>query len=152
VADGRVAAFFPGASFPWLGPEHLDLALDIDDVAAAGSSLASGVVVLDDTVCPVRIAARLVRFFAEESCGKCTPCREGWLEKVMFRLARGSARLADLDLVEDVGGNLGVGTTICALGPSAAAPITSSLSLFREHYVAHVRDGVCPLEVPGRAA
>ncbi len=154
VDDGTVTAFFPGASFPWLGPEHLDLALDIDDVAAAGSSLASGVVVLDDTVCPVRVAARLVRFFAEESCGKCTPCREGtgWLEKIMHRIARGSGRSADLGLLTDLAGHIGAGTTICALGPSATAPITSTLTRFYDHYAAHVRDGSCPLEAPARAA
>ena len=154
VDDRTVTAFFPGASFPWLGPEHLDLALDIDDVAAAGSSLASGVVVLDDTVCPVRVAARLVRFFAEESCGKCTPCREGtgWLEKIMHRIVHGSGRSADLELLADLAGHIGPGTTICALGPSAVAPITSTLTRCYDHYVAHVRDGACPLEAPARAA
>ena len=154
IHDRAVTAFFPGASFPWLGPEHLDLALDIDDVAAAGSSLASGVVVLDDTVCPVQVAARLVRFFAEESCGKCTPCREGtgWLEKIMNRIVRGSGRSADLELLTDLAGHIGPGTTICALGPSAVAPITSTLTRFHDHYVAHVRDGACPLEAPARAA
>jgi NADH-quinone oxidoreductase subunit F len=155
IADDRaVLAFFPGASFSWLGPEHLDLRLDIDDVAAAGSSLASGLVVLDDTVCPVRVAARLVRFFATESCGKCTPCREGapWLEKIMHRIVLGHARHDDLALLEDVGARLAPGTTICALGPSAVAPIRSTLARFRDHYVAHVDLGACPLEVPARAA
>jgi NADH-quinone oxidoreductase subunit F len=154
IDDRPVLAFFPGASFPWLGPEHLDLRLDIDDTAAAGSSLASGLVVLDETVCPVRVAARLVRFFATESCGKCTPCREGapWLEKIMYRILHGAGRRADLALLSDIGARLGPGTTICALGPSTVAPITSTLSRFHDHYVAHVDLGACPLEVPARAA
>jgi NADH-quinone oxidoreductase subunit F len=154
VGDRALTAFFPGASFPWLWPEHLDLRLDIDDVAAAGSSLASGLVVLDDTVCPIRVAARLVRFFAEESCGKCTPCREGapWLEKIMYRIVYGYGRLEDLALLEDVGKRMGPGTTICALGPSTVAPISSTLNCFRDHYLAHVSVGACPLEAPARAA
>jgi NADH-quinone oxidoreductase subunit F len=154
VDDRAVLAFFPGASFPWLGPEHLDLALDIDDTAAAGSSLASGLVVLDETVCPVRVAARLVRFFAIESCGKCTPCREGapWLEKIMHRILHGAGRRADLALLRDIGARIGPGTTICALGPSTVAPIASTLSRFHDHYLAHVDLGACPLEVPARAA
>ena len=146
--------FFPGASFPWLGPEHLDLRLDIDEVAAAGSSLASGLVVLDDTVCPIRVAARLVRFFADESCGKCTPCREGtsWLDKIMYRIVHGYGRLEDLALLQDVGSRMGPGTTICALGPSAVAPISSTLdALPRSLPRAHPRGG-CPLETPARAA
>ena len=140
VGDRAITAFFPGASFPWLGPEHLDLRLDIDDVAAAGSSLASGLVVLDDTVCPIRVATRLVRFFAEESCGKCTPCREGtpWLEKIMSRIVHGYGRLEDIALLEDIGTRMGPGTTICALGPSAVAPISSTLMRFRDHYLAHI--------------
>jgi NADH-quinone oxidoreductase subunit F len=154
VDDRPIIAFFPGASFPWLGPEHLDLRLDIDDVAAAGSSLASGLVVLDDTVCPIRVAARLVRFFAEESCGKCTPCREGapWLEKIMYRILHGYGRAEDLALLEDVGTRMGPGTTICALGPSTVSPISSTMTRFRDHYLAHISDGCCPLEVPARAA
>ncbi len=154
IDDRSIIAFYPGASFPWLGPEHLDLRLDIDDVAAAGSSLASGLVVLDDTVCPIRVAARLVRFFAEESCGKCTPCREGapWLEKILSRIVHGYGRPEDLGLLEHIGTRMGPGTTICALGPSAVAPISSTLTRFHEHYLAHLSVGGCPLEMPARAA
>lgn len=154
IGDRPITAFFPDASFPWLGPEHLDLRLDIDDVAAAGSSLAAGPVVLDDTVCPIRVAARLVRFFAEESCGKCTPCREGapWLEKIMGRIVHGYGRIEDLALLEDLGTRMGPGTTISALGPSTVAPISSTLTRFRDHHLEHVRIGGCPLEAPARAA
>jgi NADH-quinone oxidoreductase subunit F len=154
VGDREITAFFTGASFPWLGPEHVDLRLDIDDVAAAGSSLASGLVVLDDTVCPIRVAARLVRFFAIESCGKCTPCREGtsWLDKILYRIVHGHGRLEDLALLQDVGSRMGPGTTICALGPSAIAPITSTLTRFGDHYLAHIHEAGCPLERPARAA
>jgi len=160
-------AFIPGASFPWFFEEQLDLHLDGDEVSANGSSLGSGIIVLDDTSCPVRLAWRLVRFFAHESCGQCTPCREGtgWLEKVMHRIEGGAGRIEDLDLLLDVGENispppfphparLGADppvvpfpyrqTTICPLGPSAVSPIESSVWRFRDDYLHHIKDGGCP--------
>ena len=116
--------------------------------------LGSGaVIVLDDRHCPVRAALRLVRFFAHESCGKCTPCREGtdWLVKVMRRIESGDGRPVDLDLLLDVCQGISPGlswppvqTTICPLGPSAVPPISSSLDLFRGDYVAHIDQHRCP--------
>lgn len=163
----ELRAFIPGASFPWFFFEQLDLHLDGDEVSANGSSLGSGVMVLDSTSCPVRAAWRLVRFFARESCGQCTPCREGtgWLERIMRRIEDGSGRTDDLDLLLDVGDNISPGpfphaprpaadpetvpfpyrqTTICPLGPSAVSPIESSVWRFRDDYLAHIRSRGCP--------
>ncbi len=158
----RLRAILPGASFPWLTAAQLDLPLDVDAVSANGSSLGSGIMVLDDSVCAVRLAWRLVRFFQRESCGQCTPCREGaaWLEKIMRRIAEGNGRPDDLDLLRDVGDNISPGpfprppvgaqpgvpfpyrqTTICPIGPSAVAPIMSSLILFPDDYKAHIHAG-----------
>ena len=164
IDDRPLVAFIPGASFSWLYEEHLDTRLDVDDVNALSSSLGSGVMVLDDTVCPIRVAWRLVRFFAEESCGKCTPCREGtgWLEKILFRILEGHGRPADLELLLSIGEGISPGpypcpplgplavvpgppaqTTLCPLGPSAVAPIASTLRAFPDEYAAHVKGDPC---------
>ncbi|HUP84500.1 MAG TPA: NADH-ubiquinone oxidoreductase-F iron-sulfur binding region domain-containing protein [Acidimicrobiales bacterium] len=165
--DGRVRAFIPGASFPWFFEEQLDLHLDGDEVSANGSSLGAGILVLDETCCPVRAAWRLVRFFARESCGQCTPCREGtsWLEKIMHRIEHGDGRKDDLELLLDVGDNISPGpfphpprpeldeparpfpynqTTICPLGPSGVSPIDSTVWKFRDDYLRHIEEGACP--------
>jgi NADH-quinone oxidoreductase subunit F len=159
VRDGRkVKAFIPGgASAMWFFDEHLDLPLDKPTVDRSGSMLGSGaIVVMDDRTDMVRAAWRVVRFFARESCGKCTPCREGttWLERIMKRIVDGHGRPEDLDLLLDVSDNISPGiawpprqTTICPLGPSAVSPIASAIRRFRpefEHYIAHGRpvDGV----------
>jgi NADH-quinone oxidoreductase subunit F len=154
MRDGnKLKAFLVGASFPWLFEEHLDVKLDIDEVQKAGSMLGSGIVVMDDTTCAVRAAHNLVRFFAHESCGKCTPCREGtsWLEKILRRIETGQGREDDLELLLDVSDNISPGiawppkqTTICPLGPSAVAPIASSIQRFRDEYLLHIKEGGCP--------
>jgi NADH-quinone oxidoreductase subunit F len=152
--DARVKAFLPGgASFPWLNEEHLDLPMDIDAVAKAGTSLATGVVVMDETTCAVRAAWRLTRFYARESCGQCTPCREGsgWLEKILHRIESGDGRPEDIDLLMDVCDNLSPGlrwppvqTTICLLGVSIHPAIVSAVTMFRDEFLVHVKDGGCP--------
>jgi NADH-quinone oxidoreductase subunit F len=152
-------AFFVGASFPWLGPDHLDLTLDIDVTPQHGTPLGSGIVAMDETTCAVRASWRLVRFFAHESCGQCTPCREGstWLEKVMYRIESGQGRMEDLDLLVDVSDNISPGvqwpfkwppamTTICALGPSIPPSILSALNMFRDEFLVHIKDGSCPYD------
>ncbi|HET6874242.1 MAG TPA: NADH-ubiquinone oxidoreductase-F iron-sulfur binding region domain-containing protein, partial [Acidimicrobiales bacterium] len=167
--DSPITAFVPGASFPWLFPEHLELPLDGDEVTANGSSLGGGIIVLDEATCPVRVAWRLVRFFHRESCGQCTPCREGtgWMEKVLRRIESGAGRAEDLDLLLDVGDNISPApfphparpelghsavpfpyqqSTICPLGPSAVSPVESSIWRFRDVYLDHVRQGCCPFE------
>ncbi|MGI8517939.1 MAG: NADH-quinone oxidoreductase subunit NuoF [Acidimicrobiia bacterium] len=158
IPNGRtLKTWIPGgASAPWfVPPDHLDLPITKDDTAKAGSMLGSGaVVVMDDTTCVVRAAERVVRFFAHESCGQCTPCREGtsWLELILRRIESGQGREVDADLLLDVSDNISVGlawppkmTTICPLGPSAVSPIISITKYFKDEVMAHIHDGRCPL-------
>ncbi|MCL1599846.1 MAG: NADH-quinone oxidoreductase subunit NuoF, partial [Actinomycetia bacterium] len=138
IPDGReLKAWIPGgASAPWFVPaEHLETLVTIDDIAQAGSMAGSGaVIVMDETTNVVAAAHRLVRFFAHESCGQCTPCREGttWLENVLRRILDGKGRTEDIDLLLSISNGISPGlawppamTTICPLGPSAVSPITS---------------------------
>jgi len=147
IPNGRSVKFFipGGASSQWLtgSDEHLDAPLDMDFVQQTYSvMLGSGaVMVFDETVDPLLIAWRLAKFFAHESCGKCTPCREGtgWVEKVLYRMAHGLGRPEDLDLLFDIGGNISPGvmnapfiqTTICPLGPSVVSSVASLHKYFR---------------------
>ena len=153
IRQGRaLKAWIPGgASSPWLVPEHLDEPVTIDDAARLGTMLGSGaVVVMDETTDVVAAALALVRFFAHESCGECTPCREGttWLQRVLERIGRGSGRPADLDLLLDISDNISPGlrwppaqTTICPLGPSATACIVSLMRHFRPEVEARILQG-----------
>jgi NADH-quinone oxidoreductase subunit F len=166
---GSVKAFVPGGgSAPWLFEEHLDLVLDPGPVGAEGTMLGSGaVVVMDQTTCMVRAAWNLVRFYSHESCGQCTPCREGgnWLEKIMWRIENGAGRMDDLELLQEVGYSIIPGpvphasngetgapaqpwpykmTTICFVGPSAVVPMDSALTRYRDEFVAHIEQGCCP--------
>jgi NADH-quinone oxidoreductase subunit F len=147
--DRELKALIPGgASAPWFFPEHLDLPLEQAAVGRAGSMLGSGaIVVMDDTTDAVKACHRVVRFFARESCGKCTPCREGtsWLEKILQRIIDGNGRPSDVDLLLDVCDNISPGitwpprqTTICPLGPSAVSPIASAVSRFRDEFERYV--------------
>ena len=158
VHHGRaLKAFIPGGvSAPWFFPEHLELPLGQDEVAEAGSMLGSGsVVVMDDHTCMVRAAWRITKFFSRESCGQCTPCREGsgWLERIMERIERGQGRTEDLDLLLDACDNISPGlawppqqTTICVLGPSIPSSITSAIHRFRDEFLIHIKDGGCPFD------
>jgi NADH-quinone oxidoreductase subunit F len=149
IRDGNeLKAFIPGgASAPWFYEEHLDLPLEAGAVGAAGSMLGSGaIVVMDHTTDAVKACWRVVRFFARESCGKCTPCREGtsWLEAVLRRMLDGHGRPTDVDLLLDVCDNISPGitwppkqTTICPLGPSAVSPIASAVVRFRDEFAAY---------------
>ena len=144
IAGGReLKCFIPGgASAPWFYEEHLDLPLDKATVDQAGSMLGSGaIVVMDETTDAVAACHNLVRFFARESCGKCTPCREGtaWMEQILSRVLHRQARPDDLDLLLDICDNISPGfawppkmTTICPLGPSAVSPVISALSRFKD--------------------
>ena len=151
VRGGRPLGFFipGGASSPWLLAEHLDVQLDIDwvqtQLTGATTMLGSGAVtVFDDTVDPLLIAWRISKFFAHESCGKCTPCREGsgWIEKVLYRMVNGHGRPDDLDLLLGFGANIAPGlnwppgqTTICPLGPSTISPIVSLNRFWRDEII-----------------
>jgi NADH-quinone oxidoreductase subunit F len=151
VRDGRKLGFFVpgGASSPWLLEEHLDTPLDMDfvqsDLTGATTMLGSGaVMVYDETVDPLLVAWRIAKFFAHESCGKCTPCREGsgWIEKVLYRMLHGHGRPEDLDLMLGFGSNIAPGlnwppgmTTICQLGPSTISPILSLNRFWRDEII-----------------
>jgi len=147
--DNAIKAFIPGgASAPWFFEEHLDLPLEKVTVDRAGSMLGSGaIVVMDETTDAVKACLRVVRFFARESCGKCTPCREGttWLEKILQRILDGYGRPSDIALLMDVCDNISPGvtwppkqTTICPLGPSAVSPIASAMERFRSEFDARI--------------
>ncbi|MEY2570445.1 MAG: NADH-quinone oxidoreductase subunit, partial [Acidimicrobiaceae bacterium] len=145
----KLKAFIPGgASAPWFYEEHLDLPLEAGAVGKAGSMLGSGaIVVMDEDTDVVRACHRVVRFFARESCGKCTPCREGtsWLEKILRRIIDGEGRPSDVSMLMDICDNISPGiswpprqTTICPLGPSAVSPIASAVMRFRNEFEAYV--------------
>jgi NADH-quinone oxidoreductase subunit F len=153
--DRDVKAIIPGGvSAPWFGPDKLDLPLGQDEVGEAGSMLGSGAItVMDSSTCMVRAAWRITKFFSRESCGQCTPCREGsgWLERILYRIEHGGGREEDLDLLLDVSDNIAPGlqwppqqTTICVLGPSIPSSITSGIEMFRDEFLVHVKEGRCP--------
>jgi NADH-quinone oxidoreductase subunit F len=137
-----------GSSTPLFTEEHLDVPLDYENVVAAGSMLGTKALqVFDETVCVVRAALRWTEFYMHESCGKCTPCREGtyWLVQVYKRLENGQGTEADLEKLLDLCDNI-VGRAFCALGDAAAAPITSSIQFFRDEYIQHITSGGCPFD------
>ncbi|HEX9035779.1 MAG TPA: NADH-quinone oxidoreductase subunit NuoF [Ktedonobacterales bacterium] len=142
----KLKAFTPGgSSAPLLGADKLDVPLDYEAVAAAGSMLGSGgVIVLDDETCIVGATLRMTEFYRDESCGKCTPCREGtyWLVQLLERLEHGQGLESDLDLLLDICDNI-AGRSFCPLGDAATMSIVSSIKLFREEYIYHVREHAC---------
>ncbi len=155
IDDRAIKAIIPGGvSAPWFGPELLDVPLGQDEVAEKGSMLGSGsIVVMDETTCVVRATWRIIKFFSRESCGQCTPCREGsgWLERILYRLEHGGGRVEDVDLLLDLCDNIAPGltwppqqTTICVLGPSMPSSINAAISMFRDDFYAHVQHGGCP--------
>ncbi|BBX83601.1 NADH-quinone oxidoreductase subunit NuoF [Mycolicibacterium aubagnense] len=136
-----------GSSTPMLTPEHLDTPLDYEGMAGVGSMLGTKALqIFDETTCVVRAVRRWTQFYAHESCGKCTPCREGtyWLAQIYARLESGQAEAADLDKLLDISDAI-LGKSFCALGDGAASPIMSSLKYFRDEYVAHLNGG-CPFD------
>lgn len=136
-----------GSSTPMLTPEHLDTPLDYEGMAGVGSMLGTKALqIFDETTCVVRAVRRWTQFYAHESCGKCTPCREGtyWLAQIYARLESGQAAAADLDKLLDISDAI-LGKSFCALGDGAASPIMSSLKYFRDEYVAHLNGG-CPFD------
>jgi NADH-quinone oxidoreductase subunit F len=134
-----------------LTDEHLDVALDFESIAAAGSLLGTGaVIVMDETDCIVEATRRLLAFYAHESCGKCTPCREGtwWVERVLDRIEAGTGRAEDLPLLDDLGRNI-LFRAFCALADGAVSPLQSSLRFFRDEYDRHVAERRCPFTGKG---
>jgi len=152
--DRKFKAIIPGgSSVPLLLDEHLDTPASFDHVQKAGSLLGSaGLIVMDDSVCMVWLAMNLLHFYRHESCGKCTPCREGadWLYKLLMRVENGEGRMKDIDLLFGVANNI-VGKTLCAFGDAAATPVLTTLKLFRHEFEAHVKEGRCTLPAPWRA-
>ena len=137
-SDKPMKAFIPGgASAPFLTPDHLDVKLDFESVAAAGSMLGSGgVTVMEEGTSMVWAALRLMEFFYHESCGKCSPCREGssWLVQTMRRIVAKRGRMEDLETLMDLCKNI-AGRTVCAFGDAEVAPIMSTLKHWRHEYV-----------------
>jgi NADH-quinone oxidoreductase subunit F len=156
LGGAALKAWTPGgSSTPFLTADHMDVGLDFESISEAGSLLGTGaVIVLDETDCMVEAARRLTEFYAHESCGKCTPCREGtwWAQRVLARIEQGYGREADLPLMADLGKNI-LFKAFCALADGAVSPIQSSLKYFMDEYEAHVREGRCPVTGvgPGRA-
>jgi NADH-quinone oxidoreductase subunit F len=152
--DKQIKAWTPGgSSTPWLTADHLDTPMDFDSVAAAGSLLGTGaMMVLDERDCVVDATLRFTQFYAHESCGMCTPCREGtwWMARVLGRMERGHGRMEDIALMTDVGQNM-LFKSFCALADGAVSPIDSSIKYFRDEYEEHVRLGRCPLKEAGPA-
>ncbi|MCB0932825.1 MAG: NADH-quinone oxidoreductase subunit NuoF [Mycobacterium sp.] len=149
VRAGRELKFWTpgGSSTPLLTAEHLDVPLDYEGVAAAGSMLGTKALqIFDDTTCVVRAVRRWTQFYAHESCGKCTPCREGtyWLAQIYERLETGRGTEEDLGKLLDISDAI-LGKSFCALGDGAASPIQSSLKYFRAEYEAHLAGG-CPFD------
>ena len=142
-SDKPIKAFIPGgASAPFLTPNHLDVKLDFESVAAAGSMLGSGgVTVMEEGTSMVWAALRLIEFFYHESCGKCSPCREGssWLVQTMRRIIAKRGRMQDLETLSDLCKNI-AGRTVCAFGDAEVAPIMSTLQHWRQEYVSLIRE------------
>jgi NADH-quinone oxidoreductase subunit F len=136
-----------GSSTPMLTAEHLDIPLDYEHMAQVGSMLGTKALqIFDETTCVVRAVRRWTQFYAHESCGKCTPCREGtyWLTQLYARLESGDADAADIDKLLDISDAI-FGKSFCALGDGAASPIISSVKYFRDEYLAHLNGG-CPFD------
>lgn len=136
-----------GASTDFLVSEHLDIPLDYTAVAAAGSRLGTGtLVILDDKTCPVGFVENLEHFFAQESCGFCTPCREGlpWVEKILSSIESGEGKPEDIGLLEYHTRYLGPGNTFCAFAPGAMEPLQSAMKYFREDFDRHIHEHRCP--------
>jgi NADH-quinone oxidoreductase subunit F len=148
IPDGReLKAVIPGgSSVPALTPEQIDVPLDYDSLGALGTFFgAASLIVVDDRCCMVQLALRSTKFYMHESCGKCTPCREGtrWMVQLLEKIEAGHADQADIDLLDSVGDRI-LGKSLCALGDFAVYPVASYLRHWRNEFVAHVEPGGCP--------
>jgi NADH-quinone oxidoreductase subunit F len=136
-----------GASTDFLVDEHMDVQMDFDNVQNAGSRLGTGtLIVLDDRTCPVGMVQNLEHFFAQESCGWCTPCREGlpWVARTLQALEDGQGKPGDLEMLSQHTTLLGPGNTFCALAPGAMEPLQSALKYFRDDFERHIQEKACP--------
>jgi NADH-quinone oxidoreductase subunit F len=149
MRDGlQLKAFLPGGgSTDFMLPEHLDLPLDYDEIAKVGSRLATGtMIILDNETCPVGMIGNLMKFFAHESCGFCTPCRDGlpWVDGIFNEFENGRGNEKDLQILHEHVEYLGPGRTFCALAPGATAPLGSGLKHFADDFQQHIKDKRCP--------
>lgn len=136
-----------GASTDFLVEEHLDIPMDFSSVSKAGSRMGTGtMIVMDDKTCPVAFIHNLVSFFSKESCGWCTPCREGlpWVVKVLEKIEAGKGSEKDIEILKFHTKYLGPGNTFCALAPGAMEPLQSGLKYFAEDFERHLKEGKCP--------
>ncbi len=150
VREGHTLKFWTpgGSSTPMLTDAHLDVPLDFEGVAAAGSMLGTkGLQIFDETTCVLRAVLRWTEFYKHESCGKCTPCREGtwWLVQILRDLENGKGTSADLDKLLDICDNI-MGRSFCAFADGAVSPIISSVQYFRDEYLQHLTEGGCPFD------
>ena len=150
IRKGHTLKFWTpgGSSTPLFTAEHLDVPLDYEGVSAAGSMLGTKALqIFDETTCVLRAVLRWTEFYKHESCGKCTPCREGtwWLVQAMKKLENGEGTTADLDKLIDLTNNI-AGRSFCALADGAASPILSSMKYFRDEYQLHLDQGGCPFD------
>jgi len=146
--DRKLKAVIPGgSSVPVITADEVDVAMDFNSLSAVGSMLGSaGMIVMDESVCMVDALLNLEKFYAHESCGQCTPCREGtpWLRKILTRIEHGQATMDDIDLLQDVADKIEK-RTICPLGDAAAWPVQGMLKKFRHEFEEHVKLGRCPI-------
>jgi NADH-quinone oxidoreductase subunit F len=150
IREGHRLKFWTpgGSSTPIFTEEHIDVPLDFESVGKAGSMLGTRALqIFDETTCVVRAAMRWIEFYAHESCGKCTPCREGtyWLKQVLQRLERGQGTEEDLATITDIADNI-LGRSFCALGDGATSIVHSSVKYFRDEYIQHFENGGCPFD------
>lgn len=155
MEDGyKLRGFLPGGgSTDFLVEEHLDLAMDYGSIGKAGSRMGTGtMIILDDRTCPVGFVRNLTQFFAQESCGFCTPCRDGlpWTAQVLGAISEGTGRPEDMDTLAHQIGYIGaMGNTHCALAPGAMEPLQSAIKYFRDDFEAHIHDGHCRFDARG---
>lgn len=136
-----------GASTEFLTEEHLDVQMDFDSMQKAGSRLGTGtMIIIDDHTCPVGAVLNLEQFFARESCGWCTPCREGlpWIANILRAIENGQGKPEDLEILAQHTDSLWLNKTFCALAPGAMEPLRSALQIFREDFIRHIEEGKCP--------
>ena len=147
LGDRKLKAVIPGgSSAPVLTADEIDAVYDIEPLMKIGTMMGSAaLMVVSEDYCLVKLILRITKFYAHESCGQCTPCREGckWMEDVLHRIEHGHGREQDLNLLLDIANNIN-GRTLCALGDAAAGPVTSFVKKFREDFEAHIRSGKCP--------
>lgn len=151
MRDGlKLRAFLPGgASTDFLGEDFLDVPMDYSSMAQKRTRMGTGtMIIIDDKTCPIGVLANLERFFKQESCGFCTPCREGlsWVYQILFAIENGDGRQRDIDLLKSHARLLGPGSTFCALAPGASAPLMTGLARFADDFSQHISEKRCPYQ------